>query len=289
MIYLLLSILCSTYIVIVFKLFDKYKVDTFQAIVINYFIAGSMGFLLNEAVIPIHEIPQQDWFPKCIVIGCCFISLFNLIATAVQKVGISITAIASKMSVCIPVIFAFFIYDDKISITKIAGIIIALLAVYLSTPTSKKVDQQKISLLLPFVIFIGSGLLDTFLNYSTITHELDRYKLTPYFAASSFSIAAIIGFFILIYRFFAFQRKLKYKNIIAGIALGVPNYGSIYFLLKSLHEIKESSYVFPINNMGIVALTSILALLIFKEKLSSVNWLGVFLALISISFIAFSS
>lgn len=288
MIYLLLSILCSTYIVIVFKLFDKYKVDTFQAIVVNYFIAGSMGFLLNEAVIPIHEIPYQDWFLKCVAIGCCFISLFNLIATSVQKVGMSITAISSKMSVCIPVIFAFFIYDDSISIIKIIGIIIALIAVYLSTPKAKKEDQQKISLVLPFIIFLGSGLLDTFLNYSTITHELDSYNLTPYFAASSFSIAAIIGSVVMLYRFFAFGKKLKYKNLIAGIALGVPNYGSIYFLLKSLHEIKESSYVFPINNMGVVTLTSILALLLFKEKLSPTNWLGVLLAIISISFIAFS-
>lgn len=288
MIYLLLSILCSTYIVIVFKLFDKYNVDTFQAIVVNYLVAGGMGFLLNEAIVPIYEIPQQEWFLKCIMIGCCFIGLFNLIAYAVQKVGISITTIASKMSLCIPITFAFFIYDDKITVTKIIGIVIALLAVYLSTPETKIKEKQKISLILPVIIFIGSGLLDTFLNYSTVTHELEKHNLTPYFAASSFSIAAIIGISILIYRFLIFRKKLKFKNIIAGVALGIPNYCSIYFLLKSLDAVKESSYVFPINNMGIVTLTSLIAFLFFKEKLTRVNWIGVALALISISFIAFS-
>jgi drug/metabolite transporter (DMT)-like permease len=289
MIYLLLSILCSTYIVIVFKLFDRLKVDNFQAIVVNYFVAGSMGFLLNEAVIPFREIPQQDWFLKCIMIGCCFISLFNLIAYTVQKAGISITTIASKMSVCIPVVIAFFVYDDKISFLKVLGILIALLAVYLSAPKIEKNTPRENSYLFPFIIFIGSGLLDAFLNYSTASHQLDEQNLTPYFAASCFSVAALIGLCILIYRYFALSKRLSIRNIIAGVALGIPNYGSIYFLLKSLNVMKESSYVFPINNMGIVALSSILALVIFKEKLSKLNWIGVGMALVSISLIAFSS
>jgi uncharacterized membrane protein len=41
----------------------------------------------------------------------------------------------------------------------------------------------------------------------------------------------------------------------------------------------ESSALFPVNNMGIVALAAVSALLIFKEKFSIANWLGILLSL----------
>jgi len=40
--------------------------------------------------------------------------------------------------------------------------------------------------------------------------------------------------------------------------------------------------------MGIVALSAIAALLIFKEKFSKTNWLGILLSLGAIALIAFS-
>jgi len=45
MLYLLLSVLFSSAIFIVFKLFDTYKINTLQAIVFNYFTAFTIGIL----------------------------------------------------------------------------------------------------------------------------------------------------------------------------------------------------------------------------------------------------
>jgi uncharacterized membrane protein len=73
------------------------------------------------------------------------------------------------------------------------------------------------------------------------------------------------------------------KTILAGIMLGIPNYFSIYMLFKAL-SVKswEDSFVFPVNNIGIVILSTVFAVVIFKEKLNKLNLIGLALAVISI-------
>ena len=74
-----------------------------------------------------------------------------------------------------------------------------------------------------------------------------------------------------------------YKNIIGGIILGIPNYISIVYLLKALGtDGIESSTAFTVNNVGIVVLSTLLGLFLFHERLSLKNWLGVFIAVLSV-------
>ena len=80
------------------------------------------------------------------------------------------------------------------------------------------------------VLFIGSGILDLTLNY-TQQHVLN--ELTPaLFSSFGFGIAGIIGSFVIIYQMMFKSIQIKLKNIIAGIILGIPNYFSIFLLLK---------------------------------------------------------
>lgn len=44
MVYLILSVLSSTLIFVVFKLFDVYKIQTLYAIITNYVVACTVGF-----------------------------------------------------------------------------------------------------------------------------------------------------------------------------------------------------------------------------------------------------
>ena len=77
------------------------------------------------------------------------------------------------------------------------------------------------------------------------------------------------------------------KDVLGGIALGIPNYFSIYYLLKALQsETLNSASVFTINNVAIVMFSTLLGITLFKEKLSLKNWMGIGLAIISIILIA---
>jgi uncharacterized membrane protein len=84
------------------------------------------------------------------------------------------------------------------------------------------------------------------------------------------------------------KQELSWKAAAAGVAIGIPNYFSIWCLVRVLktHGTNSSSII-PINNMAIVLFSSVMALIFFREKLSMLNWAGIFLSLVAIALIAF--
>ncbi len=260
-----------------FKLFGKYKVNTLQAIAINYVTACICGFLLNDGQIRLSEIVHTDWFIAALVLGFLFIAVFNIMALTAQKNGLSVASVASKMSVIIPVVFGIYVYNESIGVQKIIGITLALLAVYLTSVKPKDNAVLNRSIYLPIMLFFGSGIIDTSVNHYAPDDDI------PLFSATIFAIAGIIGFAILSFKSIKFKDHFKLKSVPFGIALGVVNYCSMYFLLKALRvDGFESSSIFTINNVVIVAISTLIGLLLFKEQISNKNWLGISIALISI-------
>ena len=288
MIYVFLSIFINAVLFVIFKLFERFKINTFQAIVFNYFFALIMAFSQAEVNYSLKDIPNKKWFFGAVVLGFLFISIFNILAKTAQKTGISVVAIASKMSVVIPILFGIIIYKEPLGIYKILGIVLALTAVYLASVKEKVLINKRL-LYLPILLFFGSGILDTLLKYiekkHVATNELQVYTGTI------FLIAIIIGLLIMLYKIIMKNEKIQIKNLFAGIVLGIPNYFSIYFLLKALQTVGEndSSKVFALNNVGIVLLSTILGYLLFYERFSIKNKIGITLAIIAIALITFKS
>ncbi|EGV42421.1 EamA/RhaT family transporter [Bizionia argentinensis JUB59] len=281
MIYLLLSILASTIIFVLFKLFDKHQVNTLQAIVVNYITAFTIGIVTYEETINIQAIIATKWFYGAIILGFLFIIVFNVMAITSQRVGLSVASVATKMSVIIPVVFGIYVYNESAGLFKIIGIITALFAVYLSTMKSGTRIKNKQYFIYPIIIFLGTGVIDTSIKYIETTYLPDNG--IPVFSATIFCFSAMIGMSMLIYQKIKGKFIFNPKSLLGGFFLGIANYASMYYILKALnHETLESSTIFTINNVTIILLTSLLGFFIFKEKLSTKNWIGISLAVISI-------
>ena len=151
MIYLLLSILASTIILILFKLFDRYGVNTLQAIVVNYITACFSGLMTYNAPVNVGEIVSAKWFFGALALGFLFISIFNVMALTTQRNGLSVASVAAKMSVIIPVVFGIYVYNEGYGIQKIVGVILALIAVYLTCIKSKTAINTNKGLFLPVI------------------------------------------------------------------------------------------------------------------------------------------
>ncbi|MCH2215954.1 MAG: EamA/RhaT family transporter [Flavobacteriales bacterium] len=288
MIFLLLSILCSTAIYAIFTLFARYKIDTFQAIVVNYFVASSFGFLYTKANHGGEYHLHEPWLMNAALVGILFISLFYLMAITSQRYGLTVTGIATKMSMIIPALF-FLISDPEEGWgwTKVMGIGVGIIAVIFTTTVGKSKEPKSKSPLIPFVLFIGSGLLDLFLATTEKNHLTTEVAYTD-FVPVPFGVAATIGAGVLIYRGVAQGKRVQFKNVIAGLILGLVNYGSIYFLLKILGSgLIDRSSAIPANNMGVVALSALVGYLIFKEQLGKRKLIGIGLALLSIFLLTF--
>ena len=202
-------------------------------------------------------------------------------ALTAQRNGLSVASVAGKMSVIIPVIFGFYLYNENAGFQKITGIILALIAVYLSSVKSETKTKFSNNLLLPVILFIGSGIIDTSIKYLESNYVPEDG--IPIFSAMIFGSAAFFGLFPLGYLAFKKQLYFNLKSILGGIILGIINFGSIFYLIKALHfKDLESSTIFTVNNVSIVMLSTLLGLMLFKEHISKKNWIGIVMAIISI-------
>jgi drug/metabolite transporter (DMT)-like permease len=290
MIFLALSIIASTLIFVIFRLFASYNINTLQAIVVNYFIACSCGVIGYQNSIELSAIPQYNWFYYTLALGALFIIVFNLMAITTQHNGLSVVSVATKMALVIPIAFGLWYYKEPLGPSKAAGIVLALIAVYLvAVKKDSSIILQKKNLVFPVLVFLGSGLIDTSLNFLQNDFITDK-SLIPLFSSTIFLTAGVIGIMVLVAQKIKGVLVLEFKNIIAGIVLGIPNYFSIYFLVKALRsDLFDSSGIFTINNVGIVIISTLLGIVFFKEQLSIKNWIGITLAVISIALVSLAT
>ncbi len=292
MIYLALSVILTSYLTLFFKIIERYKIPPFQAILFNYLTCITEGSIIGHTY-PYKNAIQEHWLIWALVLGCLFISMFNLVGYITQNAGVSVASVANKLSLVIPFAFSIYLYHEHLGLARIAGIVVALLAVVFTCLPSRNKENESskkgsalIYFGLPAILFLGSGCLDTVVKFVQQSYLGPANENT--FLVSSFATAGIIGFTLLFLLLIMGKQKFNSKSIVAGIALGIPNYFSIWFLVKVLKQYEgSSSAIIPVNNMGIVLVSSIAGWLLFKEKMSAINWTGILLSVAAIALIAF--
>lgn len=274
----------SSAIFITFKIFYRFKIDNFQAITVNYFVALIFGVLIIPDKRILAEVFIQPWIFYAIITGILFIVIFLLFALSSQKAGITITAVFSKMSVIIPVILGVFLYNEQFNTFKIIGGVFTLFAFILIFHKKDKANFDYRLMLFPVLIFFGNGMIDSILKYAEFHFIQDDII---FFLTTIFAVAFSVGCIVSIIRYVTNRNKIRLKNIFGGVILGLLNFGTTFFMIKAM-GLFESNVLFPVQNIGIVMLTAIIGLLVFKEKLSLINWVGIFISVLAILLIAFA-
>ena len=141
-------------------------------------------------------------------------------------------------------------------------------------------------LLLPAIIFINSGLADSLVNY--VNYKFLTDADAGLFTMMTFATSATIGVLALLFLFVFRHMKFNWRSIPAGIILGIPNYFSIYFLIKALSAFQnDGAFIYPVNNIGIILAGTIGAVLIFRERLSAINLAGIGIAVLALLLISY--
>lgn len=281
MIYLLLSIVSSSVIFITFKVTERFKTNLIKLITVNYLVAAILGFSLNRHPISILNVFTSEWLPFALLIGFSFILMFFLIGYSTRLSGVAVTTIAGKLSMVIPILFSILYFSEKTTILKISGLVLATIAVFLTS--YRPVDKAKnIKLIIiPIAIFVGSGITDSIVKYTQTYHVPNSLSLL--FPAIVFLTALILGLVFILIKPTSISKNISIAELIGGTILGIANFGSLYFFILALNNSKlDSSIVFGLNNICIVLFSILIGLVFFKEKFSRVNFAGVLMAVIAI-------
>ncbi len=282
MLYLTLSILSSTIIFLTFKISEHLKLNLVKLIVVNYVAASLLGFSVYPASFTPGTIISSAWLPFAIMVGVLFLFFFFLIGKSTQLAGVGVTTIASKMSMAIPVLFSILYFSEGLTLFKVTGLIAAFFSVFLCIYQPGNHSQGKAKLILPIIIFAGTGIADSLIKYAQ--HFYVKESTTLLFSSTVFVVALILG---LLYSLL-FERKyieyIKIPLLVGGIVLGTANFCSLYFMVQALEKSQlDSSIVFGINNLCIVALSVIIGYFFFFEKINRINLSGIILAILAIT------
>ena len=289
MIYLILGIVANVLLFLAVRSYSIFKIDNLQAVVVNYYVCVVTGLIfIGKPTILLSVDFGAPWSWVALFMGLLLVAGFYAASLTAQLLGVSVTSVASKMSMVFPILFSLFfmnIESKSFSILNYTGMALAVFSIYLSSIRKKDKSDPKVSnkylILLPFVFFVIAGLIDTLLNYSN--HYLITAENEEVFPIFLFASAAFVGTISLFFQ----KKKLEWKSLIGGIYLGIPNYFAVYLVLKALTVFQNNGAVFfPIYNVGIILLSSLAAIIIFRERLSKINFLGLGLSVLALFFLS---
>jgi len=195
----------------------------------------------------------------------------------------------------LPFLYGVIFLEEDLSIFKIIGLILLIVAIFLPVLIKKHKEEKEESkgnktafYILCVVLFILNG-LNTILCK---VHQLSEYAVsTQMFTASYFFLASVVGTICLL-SIFVYEKikgiddKDTYKAIIHPVSLF---FGFLFALVNgtgcflNTYAAKYINAVaqYPIITGGTMVFSAILALIIYKEKLKTVQKIELLLSLIA--------
>jgi len=282
MIYIFLSICCSVTVAVLLKLAKRYQINVLQAVMWNYLAAILLSFVFfRPALDTVAVVPSS----LVVMLGVLLPVLFLVLSESVRKIGIVKTDIAQRLSLFIPILAALFLFGENFSGLKTAGLIVGFLAIFLTLFRKSAGKSEKFSYVYPVLVFIGFGVIDVLFKQLAID------KSIPYTSALLvvFGVSFVVALLILAYTVAVKKQKVQLINFACGIVLGCFNFCNILFYMKAHRAMAHNpSTVFAAMNMGVILLGSIVGIVLFKEKVSRINYIGIALALAAILLITLS-
>jgi drug/metabolite transporter (DMT)-like permease len=283
MIFIVLAILGSGLIPVLFRAFQDWRVNVAWAIPLNYLVCVLVGSIWGGQAPDLKTLAAQPWLPLVTMQGVILAINFFLLAFTAQRAGVSVAALASRLSVAIPAMLAFVIYGDSLNFLRATGLAATLLSLYLCT-ASERVNAAHHSwwiTLLPVLVFFTFGCYFTIIKYAQ-AHYLDDTTYHSY-VMSGFFVAFLTSLAICMRRALT-RSEFRVNDALGGILLGGVNYLAVYALVKMLAlQGWQSSQLYPVYSVGVVAVSTLLALIFFREHLSPQKTLGLAIGLIAVA------
>jgi drug/metabolite transporter (DMT)-like permease len=272
----------------------KYYTDKAPADLSGGFVFNSVG-CLTAALILLCWGGFGSASAFTVVLGVAFgaiTAIQGITNIAALQVGpMSYTSVIISFSTLISALSGVMFFDEELGWAQIVGIALMLVSFLLATKSDgeeKKANLKWLSLcLIAFAATGGIGVMQKVHQSSEHQNELNAFLIIAFL--SSAILCAI--FAVLLKRKGSRDAATRSKNqnqaliliaimIAGGACIAVNNKFNLY-----LSGVMDSAVFFPIVNGGGLVLTTLSAVLLFKERLSKKQWIGVVFGIASVVFL----
>lgn len=315
MIYLVLAVCCSLAIGMIFKYTGRQQMDRTALLTVNYAAAvGVAGALLALGGRTVSGGLTADaaLVTLAVVTGALLIFGFFVLSLATDVAGMSLAIGVMRVSVVIPFLMSWIIWDEAPTAAQVAGLVLASAAFFLiarrhrpvpsperatataaataggpampsaTAPPVTDADDEGASWRVFGVlalVFLSGGAVDV--TMKTFEEGFGAQNSRVLFLLLAFGIAFLIGLSVVLWRGLRRGTWLTHTTVGCGVLLGVINYGSLEFILRAIEQL-PGTFVFPVNNIAIVLLAALLGVTVWGEQLSRTNRVGLALAVVAL-------
>lgn len=275
--FLLLAVCALVGLMMTLKLLAVKGISASKAIIINYLIATTIGWLrVVGTSTPIASL-TPDLLLLAIAIGFIFYISLLLDARSSARAGLALTTIATRAAMVIPIALSALLLGEPMSAKSGALVVIVVAAMVMIFYDPKSAGSGGGgSLLLPLMVFMMAGIATFSLKLSQ--HHYGTTEAYPFVEPLLFGAALLFATGDSLRREGRKALHLDRRTVLAGVALGTFNFLTTFFTLQGLRFMSTTTF-YPIYYGTAVVVTTILGAALFGEKLSPRKLIGVGIAL----------
>lgn len=281
MLFLILSVICSVTVGVIFKIARAYQTSSAQIVMYNYLFALTLCYLFFSPDLTVLDarLPWRILIPLGVLLPLVFLFL----ATSIKYMGIAKTDVAQRLSLIISILGAWWFFGEQFSGLKLTALLFGLPAIVLILDKPK--DNKESKWIYPALVLVGFGVIDLLFKKIALTAALPfTTSLFVLFVISLFIMILFNGFEVLFRNI-----KMDLKSVLFGGLVGIFNFCNILFYLKAHQAFAQNpSTVFAGMNMGVIMIGSLVGVVVFKEKVTRLNIIGLLMALFAVVFIVAS-
>lgn len=265
MVFLCLAILSSCAISLLMRINANRVSAKLSMLSVNYLICSLLGasYAGFDLVCP-NVLGFSTTVALGIVGGILFLASFMLLQRNTARNGIVLSSVFMKLGLLVPMILSVLVFRELPTWTQITGFCIALLAIVLIN-VKKGNNGSRFRWELLALLLMGGG-ADAM---SKVFEVLGPAALSNQFLFYIFAVALVLCVVLVVYK----KERPGIREFLFGAAIGIPNFFSSKFLLRSLADL-PAVVVYPSFSIATMLITTLAGVFFFKERLRKLQWLA---------------
>ena len=265
MIFLILAICSSAMVAIMMRVAQPRVNHPTGLLAANYIVCSMMALILSRSELSGLRLAALG-FPAGlgIVNGMMYLGSFALMQWNTRHNGVVLSSVFMKLGILVPTVLSVVWFKEMPTAVQIIGFCIALIAiVVINYQKGTKLSRGSWGLLLMLLVGgMGDGMSKVFEVYGD-----------PGFQNLFLFFTFLSALFLCTGLMVSQRERLGWKELGFGVLLGVTNFLSSLFLLRSLAAV-PAVIAFPTFSVAVILVVSVAGVFFFRERLSRRQVIG---------------